>query len=139
MQGIEADLTAGDVQATLRWRGDADLDLYVLTPSGDTLFYGNRRAADGAGRFDVDIIPQCANPDLNVENVGWPANSAPAGEYAAWARLYSPRDCGALDSGLPIDFTLVLKVTGQEDQSLAGVFDGAERGQASERLTATVA
>lgn len=48
----------GNVSAALRfslaWTNCDDLDLYVTTPTGKTLYYGNRGATIDGGKLDVD-------------------------------------------------------------------------------------
>ena len=43
----------GDVQVTLSWDTDSDVDLHVVDPSGEEIFYGNRESASG-GMLDLD-------------------------------------------------------------------------------------
>ena len=59
-----------------------------------------------------------------------------SGQYRAFVELFSANECGDEDSGIPIDFTLVLKVDGQETRTLTGSFndDGNDE---SESLVAT--
>jgi len=69
----------GSVQVSLIWDNPpeqgADLDLYVTSPSGETLSYRNRTSACG-GFLDTDAQYE-RNP---VENITWTSN-APSGEY----------------------------------------------------------
>ena len=137
MQGIEEEINGGLVQATLRWFGDADLDLNVRTPDGSTIRFSNREADNGMLEFDT--IPRCGDVGLNLENVFFPVDpSQPIleGTYTVFAELFSDNNCGDVDSGLPIDFTLVLKVDGQELQSLTGSFND-DGNDDSEELVAT--
>ena len=65
--------------------------------------------AQEEGALEWDVVPGCAETDLHIENIYWPADAAAEGEYKAWVRLYNDQQCGRFDSGLPIDFNLVLK------------------------------
>lgn len=79
----------GEITATLLWDGNADLDLVVRCPSGQTLDYLSPRGCGGT--LDVD-----ANATRNslskrpVENVFWPAGKAAPGAYQIAVR-YEPR------------------------------------------------
>jgi len=79
----------GDVAFRLAWSGISDLDLLVLDPGGACIFFGDR-VSDSGGTLDVDCNSgadrQCARP---VENVFWPAGTAPAGNYYFWAHAHS--------------------------------------------------
>ena len=54
-------LGTGDVQATLLWNGDSDLDLHVTDPSGTDIYYLNKTSSTG-GQLDHDDIPACGSP-----------------------------------------------------------------------------
>ncbi|MEX2349253.1 MAG: hypothetical protein WD554_00085 [Flavobacteriaceae bacterium] len=64
---------------------NVDLDLYVRTPNGAVIYYGNQNA-DG-GSLDVDclcgVCPQGPN-----ENIYWENGTAPTGEYEYWVEYY---------------------------------------------------
>jgi hypothetical protein len=65
-------LGTGALQITLAWASGADLDLYVVEPSGYVLSYQNRQSPSGA-IFDRDGRSACdtMHPDQRVENVYW--------------------------------------------------------------------
>jgi hypothetical protein len=84
----EPELGTGDVQATLRWSSDADMDLAVVDPNCDTVAYFSRTSPSG-GELDFDVIP-CSNPDRpRVENIFWPEGQAPAGTYTVRVTYFS--------------------------------------------------
>jgi hypothetical protein len=62
-----------------------DLDLYVRTPTGQVIYYGDH-FGDG-GEFDVDCkCEEClAGPS---ENIFWLPGTAPKGIYTAWVEVY---------------------------------------------------
>ena len=57
----------GDVTVTLVWDDWNDLDLHVITPQGNEIYYGNREA-DG-GMLDVDMNAGWACSKEPIENV----------------------------------------------------------------------
>lgn len=93
----------GDVAFRLLWDGQSDLDLYVVDPTGDCIFFGDPSSATG-GILDVDCnaTPErlCAHP---IENVFWPPGTAPAGTYTYWVRANS-----LLADEAPLPFELQL-------------------------------
>jgi hypothetical protein len=62
---------SGALQVSLSWDKLDDVDLYVFTPSGERLYYGNRTSEDGTGKLDVDANAGCTinNPIINSENI----------------------------------------------------------------------
>ncbi len=78
----EPTLGTGDVQVTLRWQGINDLDLHVFDPTGAEIFYQQPSAPSG-GLLDVDSNAGCTDAitERPIENVFWPADGAPIGDY----------------------------------------------------------
>ncbi len=79
----------GDVAFRLLWEGQSDLDLHVLDPGDQHIFFGSRTSASG-GILDVDCNGGtgrlCTRP---IENVYWPEGAAPDGLYRFWVRTHS--------------------------------------------------
>ncbi len=78
-----ANCGTGDVQITLTWDTFADIDLYVVDPFGETIWYGNRSSGSG-GQLDVDDIN-----GFGPENIFWPDGRAPSGTYRVWVDYYA--------------------------------------------------
>jgi hypothetical protein len=76
----------GDVQVSLAWNNMNDIDLHVVSPRGERIFFGHRRSWCG-GCLDVDMNVYPVNPRA-VENVFWPHGSAPPGVYTVFVHLY---------------------------------------------------
>lgn len=102
----EPELGTGDVQVTLRWTGDADVDLYVVDPSGTEISFGNRESPTG-GVLDHDTVPATGDVGPHVENVFWPTGGAPSGAYQAWVEVFDT------DSDPTVQFTLEVLVNGE--------------------------
>lgn len=102
------ELGTGDVQVTLRWEGDADLDLHVTDPDGAEIYFGQPTSASG-GQLDVDKIPSTGDAGPHVENVFWPPGGAPAGDYEAWVINFG---------GDPNQFSLEVTVDGEVVETL---------------------
>jgi hypothetical protein len=113
-------LGGGDIQATLRWSGAADLDLHVLDPAGEEVYYGHVTAASG-GHLDHDANAGCngiADDDNPVENIYWPTGGAPSGSYTVFVKVYDT--CEA-----PLDWQLNVRRNGSLIVDQAGSGDSS--------------
>jgi hypothetical protein len=70
----------GDVKVTLSFDRLHDLDLHVIEPSGDEIYY-ERTVTGSGGQLDLDSGSHCMPSPANSENVFWPPGGAPAGTY----------------------------------------------------------
>jgi hypothetical protein len=98
-------LGTGDVQATLLWASGSDLDLHVVDPGGNEIYFSNPRSPTG-GSLDHDDTAGCNTTGTHVENVFWPPGAAPSGRYRVFVKNYDP--CRA-----PADYELKVTVGGQ--------------------------
>ena len=76
---------SGVVQISLAWDDYNDLDMHVFCPSGERIYFNNRKSECG-GELDVDmnVRPKSKTP---IENVVW-TNQAPDGEYKIGVHFY---------------------------------------------------
>ena len=76
---------SGVVQISLAWDDYNDLDMHVFCPSGERIYFNNRKSVCG-GELDVDmnVRPKSKTP---IENVVW-TNQAPDGEYKIGVHFY---------------------------------------------------
>lgn len=77
------DTGAGDVQVTLTWDTEADLDLWVTDPLGELIYFGNSSSNSG-GQLDRDDVD-----GFGPENIFWPAEQAPEGQYTVQVDYFS--------------------------------------------------
>lgn len=108
----------GDVQASVAWTGASDVDIHVFDPNGEHVYYGNRNGTTG-GRLDIDSNAACTIDNTNVENIFWPLNTAPAGQYRVELHYYA--DCGVPRS----DWVVTVLLKGQAPAIMTGSFVGA--------------
>jgi len=80
---------SGTLQISLAWGTPDDLDLHVVEPSGNEIYYGTPTSSDG-GVLDLDSNPACEIDNIDTENVTWPNASAkpPKGTYIVRADYY---------------------------------------------------
>jgi len=76
---------SGVVQISLAWDDYNDLDMHVFCPSGERIYFNNRKSECG-GELDVDmnVRPKSKTP---IENVVW-TDAAPDGEYKIGVHFY---------------------------------------------------
>ena len=78
----------GDVQVTLSWDVDSDVDLHVVAPGGEEIFYGHRSSSSG-GTLDLDSNAGCTIDGIRNENITWPVGRAPRGVYTVRVDYWS--------------------------------------------------
>ena len=78
-------LGTGDVQVTLNWpQTGVDLDLHVIDPGGNEIYFGNPTSPTG-GQLDWDNTDGGGTP----ENIFWSSGSAPNGTYKVSVVYYA--------------------------------------------------
>lgn len=102
----------GDVQVTLMWNANADIDLYVEDPTGAEVYYNNPQVSSGG---ELDIDNKCSNFVMGKpENIFWLAGKAPAGTYKVSVNYYADCSSSGTSTG-PVDWTVTTKVNGKEN------------------------
>ncbi len=94
----------GDVQVSLLWNNFNDLDLHIVCPSGEPIFFSHRRSACG-GELDVDMNAGGPTSNTPVENIYWPHGGAPNGNFSIYVHYYANH--GGVD---PTRFRVAVKV-----------------------------
>jgi hypothetical protein len=107
----------GDLTFSLIWDGPDDLDLQIVCPTGDRLFWGARSVCRGT--LDIDANVRTLEPEP-VENAFF--NDPPTGAYEVRVILHTSRRDGA-----PQPFQLVVREDGRMT-----VHDGVVSGRASQ-------
>lgn len=120
------------LEVTLTWTGNADLDLWLRTPSGELVGW-THSGSDGA-HLTADVVPP--SPDAvgpHVERIVWPASAMPTGEFHAVAAFRTDGWGPQTSTG----YVLTLRRNGAVVASAAGPISPA--GTQSPALVATVA
>jgi hypothetical protein len=107
----------GDVQVTVAWNTDSDVDLHVVDPAGEEIYWANRQSASG-GQLDLDSNAACAGDNVRNENITWAEGTAPEGLYTVRVDYWSSCDASQTD------YT-VLTNDGGDIHVYHGTFSGA--------------
>jgi len=111
---------SGDLQINVTWDVESDVDLHVVEPSGEEVYWGNPASASG-GQLDVDSNAACTIDGIRSENVFWPSGAAPPGTYTVLVDLWSA--CTTPQS----DFIVTVSRGGQS-QTFSGSLSGPGSG-----------
>ena len=106
----------GDVQVTLSWNVDSDVDLHVVDPNGEEIYYGNRSSVSG-GELDLDSNAGCSIDGVRNENITWPTGAAPEGTYTVRVDYWS--SCGVESTNYTVRVN-----NGGESRVFSGTFTG---------------
>lgn len=107
----------GDIQVSVSWNTAADVDLHVVDPSGEEIYYGHDVAASG-GTLDLDSNAACGTDQPRNENVTWATGTAPSGTYIVRLDYWS--NCGAAST----NYVVTVYVKGKTPQTFTGSFTG---------------
>jgi len=123
----------GDVQVSVSWDADSDVDLHVIDPAGDEVYYGQPEVPSG-GTLDLDSNPSCAIDGVNNENITWA--DAPPGTYTVRLDYYAA--CGVESTG----YVVTVQRRGEPfetfDGELTGEGDGGGAGAGIDITTFTI-
>src|SRR5262245_21837041 len=119
-----------ELEITVWWDKPSDLDLNVIEPSGEEVYWGNNMSATG-GMLDQDSNIECAIDNKNNESIRW--TKAPSGTFAVRLDYYS--SCGVSET----KYVLAVNHNGTS-QLYQGTFTGAGSNGAvgKERLITTL-
>lgn len=76
---------SGNLKVTLLWDFQGDIDLHMMQPNGNELFFRNKKDRSTGGFLDVDN--QAGGPG-SAENMFW--ETPPPGEYTIALHYYQP-------------------------------------------------
>ena len=68
----------GDLQVSVSWDAESDVDLHVVDPAGDEVYFSQQMVASG-GELDLDSNAACSIDHVKNENITWAV--APNGPY----------------------------------------------------------
>ena len=119
----------GDIQISVSWSDTADVDLHVIDPNGEEIYYSHPDAVSG-GTLDLDGNAACHMNLLedqslawvSNENVVWPTGRAITGTYRVILDYWS--DCGVAKT----DWVVTVARVGAQPQIFTGSFVGLSSG-----------
>lgn len=80
---------SGEVQVSVSWDEPSDVDLYVVDPAGEEIYYGNPESSSG-GNLDLDSNSSCTIDNTNNENITFA--DPPPGTYTVRVNYWSSCD-----------------------------------------------
>lgn len=108
----------GDVQVNVSWDVDSDVDLHVIDPTGEEIYYGNS-SARSTGVLDLDSNAGCSLDHKRSENITWAAGKAPRGTYTVRVDYWSA--CSVSKT----NYVVTANVAGQATRVQNGSFTGS--------------
>ena len=111
-----AEVVAGDVQVTLSWNADSDVDLQIVDPNGNEV---ERTTIRSAGKQIADSNAGCDLDGIRNEHVAWPAESAIPGVYTV--SLHYASSCDVFET----DY-IVRVNNGGETSTFSGTLTSAD-------------
>ena len=107
----------GDVQVSISWDSNADVDLHVIDPSDEEIYFGNDVGENG--ELDLDSNAACRGDNVRNENITFPA-PAPRGTYSFYVDLWSACDTEATN------WVVTVRRKGHATQTFTGSFGSTE-------------
>lgn len=96
-----------DVRASLIWDNVNDLDLHMVTPSGEEIYFSHKRSlCNGWLDVDMNVRGESVKP---VENIRWKKGEAPKGRYKVYVQNFRFHD----PSMTPTHYRVELEVNGK--------------------------
>lgn len=126
---------SGDIQISVSWTDSADVDLHVIDPAGEEIYFAHQTSASG-GTLDLDANAACSPNETSPqrvfysnENVVWPLGQAPNGTYKVILDYWS--DCGVAQT----DWVATVQRQGAAPQIFTGTFSGPSSGVPDDTVT----
>jgi hypothetical protein len=108
----------GPVQVSVSWNTESDVDLHLVEPGEEEIYYGNRESESGA-ILDLDSNAGCAIDGTRNENIFWPTDSPPRGTYTI--RVDNWDACEVTGT---TTFVVTVRVTGRSPVTFTGQLTG---------------
>lgn len=111
---------SGDVQVSVSWDVNSDVDLHVVEPGGEEIYWSHTTSATG-GVLDLDSNAGCVAPldGIRNENITWPTSAPPTGTYTVRVDYWS--SCTLAQT----NYVVTVQLKGQSPQIFTGTLTGA--------------
>ena len=107
----------GDIQVSVSWNVESDVDLHVVEPNGEEIYYGNDVSNSG-GTLDLDSNAACGIDGKKNENITWPTQAPPRGTYTVRVDYWD--SCGVTST----NYVVTIRVAGRAAQTFTGTLTG---------------
>ena len=108
----------GPIQVSVSWNTASDVDLHVVDPDGEEIYYGSSVSSTG-GELDLDSNAACSIDGVNNENITWDDNDDPAsGTYIVRVDYWDSCEQG------PTDYIVTIRVEGEPTRTITGTLTG---------------
>lgn len=98
----------GDFRASLSWHNFDDLDLHLVEPGGEEIYYASKRSRRG-GVLDVDMNAGHGTSRTPVENITYDSvRKMHAGKYRLYVNQFAPRE--SIDVGFDVELEFLGQV-----------------------------
>jgi hypothetical protein len=98
-------VTTSAVEVNVSWNQPSDVDLHVVEPDGNEIFFGNKGPSPSGGVLDLDsndappgVVGVCIIDNIDNENVSWPTGTPEAGTYQVKVDYFSTCGVSAVTS-----------------------------------------
>lgn len=115
MQTTVTEVGTGELQVSVSWDVDNDIDLSVIDPNGFEIYYAADISPEG-GELDLDSNPACSIDGINNENIRWLEGTAPRGSYQVVVTNYS--NCTSSEA----NFVVTVQKAGADPATFSGSF-----------------
>jgi hypothetical protein len=126
VEGAGGQYEGVDIRASLLWNNRNDLDLHVITPRGEHIYFGSKKSGCG-GWLDVDMNVR-GETTTPVENIRWARGAAPRGHYRIYVQNYRFHEPGQQ----PTPYMVEVEISGEIYHFNGVVSPGRQTGAASD-------
>jgi hypothetical protein len=126
--------STGPIQVSISWDTETDVDLHVVDPDGEEIYYGAPTSSTG-GELDLDSNAGCGIDGVNNENITWSDDASPAsGEYIVRVDYWD-----ACDFSGTTNYIVTIRVDGEPTRTISGTLtgDGTHGGAGAGELVTT--
>ena len=109
----------GTLHVRLSWYLDVDMDLHVIDPNGEEIYYGHKTSSGQEGSLDLDSNAGCNFDYIEIENIYYPL--AISGQYTVRVDLWDA--CGVTER---IHFKIEADGCGVSPIPVLGFFNASE-------------
>jgi len=99
----------GDLRCSLSWFNYDDLDLHMMEPGGEHIYFSHKKSRDTGGNLDVDMNAGGRDSRNPVENICYPdKRRMKEGVYKLYVNQYSKRESEDVGFDVEIEFDGVI-------------------------------